>query len=189
MRYVIIGTLLQILFSQASWGQGIGFQIARKMDAADSGWIDELASSTMIIRNAKGERVVRQVRNKRIEVEGDGDKTMVVFDLPRDVKGTVFLSHGHKSGRDDQWLYLPALKRVKRIASTNRSGPFMGSEFAYEDVASQELEHFRYELIGEQICCQDIKCYLLNRYPVDPHSGYSRQLLYVDSRFLPHSQD
>ena len=58
----------------------------------------------------------------------------------------------------------------------------MGSEFAYEDISSQELERFEYELIGEQACGQGESCYLLNRYPLDPESGYSRQLLYVDTQ-------
>ena len=64
-----------------------------------------------------------------------------MFDEPRDVKGTAFLIHAHKQEADDQWLYLPALKRVKRISSSNRSGSFMGSEFSYEDLGAQELEN------------------------------------------------
>ena len=57
----------------------------------------------------------------------------------------------HKTGPDDQWLYLPALKRVKRISSDNRSGAFVGSEFAYEDLSSQEIEKYTYKWIEEMI--------------------------------------
>ncbi len=74
----------------------------------------------------------------------DGDKSLFVFDEPRDVQGTAFLIHAHREDADDQWLYLPALKRVKRISSANRSGSFMGSEFAYEDMTAQEVEKFTY---------------------------------------------
>jgi len=57
-----------------------------------------------------------------------------------DVKGTVVLTFSHGLKPDEQWIYLPALKRVKRISSSNKSGPFMGSEFAYEDIGSWEVK-------------------------------------------------
>ena len=73
--------------------------------------------------------------------------------VPKDVKGTATLTFTHKVGPDDQWLYLPALKRVKRITSENRSGSFVGSEFAYEDLGSQELEKYsKRKYIKEEPC-------------------------------------
>ena len=80
------------------------------------------------------------------------NKTLFVFDEPRDVKGTAFLVHAHKEESDDQWLYLPALKRVKRISSSNRSGSFMGSEFSYEDLGAQEVEKFTYRYLRDEPC-------------------------------------
>jgi hypothetical protein len=56
----------------------------------------------------------------------------------------------HKIGPDDQWLYLPAIKRVKRISSNNKSGPFMGSELAFEDLSSQEVEKYTYKFIKKE---------------------------------------
>jgi hypothetical protein len=118
-------------------------------------------------------------------VENDGDKSLVVFDEPRDVKGTALLSFSHKVGDDDQWLYLPALKRVKRIASRNKSGPFMGSEFAYEDISSQEVEKYTYKFI-EASMHEGTASFLIERYPVDPNSGYTRQQMWVDKeRYIP----
>ena len=67
------------------------------------------------------------------------------FVSPADVKGTKFLSYSHIKKDDDQWLYLPALKRVKRIASKNKSGSFMGSEFSYEDLSSFDADKYIYE--------------------------------------------
>jgi Outer membrane lipoprotein-sorting protein len=84
-------------------------------------------------------------------------------------------------GPDDQWLFLPALKRVKRIASDNKSGPFMGSEFAYEDITSQEVEKYKYKYLkDETLDGQD--CHVIERYPVDPKSGYTRQVVWIDKR-------
>lgn len=83
---------------------------------------DSIATMEMILKNAQGESSTRLMRLKSLEVEGDGDKGLTIFDQPRDVTGTAFLNHSHTIGADDQWLYLPALKRVKRISSRNKSG-------------------------------------------------------------------
>ena len=102
-----------------------------------------------------------------------------MFDKPRDVKGTAFLSFSHAVGADDQWLYLPALKRVKRIASRNKSGPFMGSEFAYEDLSSFEVEKYTYKFLRDETC-EGGTCYVVEQYPVDKNSGYTRRVVWLD---------
>ena len=95
------------------------------------------------------------------------------------MRGTAFLSHSHALDPDDQWLYLPSLKRVKRINSSNKSGPFMGSEFAYEDLASQEVDKYSYRFIGEESVMGE-PGYVIERVPVDPNSGYSIQKVWID---------
>ena len=114
-----------------------GLAIAVEADNRDQGWGDQATTSKMILRNSQGAESTREIRGKALEVKGDGDKSLTIFDTPRDVKGTAFLSFTHTLKADEQWLYLPALKRVKRISSSNKSGPFMGSEFSYEDISSQ----------------------------------------------------
>ncbi len=156
-----------------------GLAIAIEADRRDSGYGDLTASLVMILKNRHGEESIREMRNRSLEVEGDGDKSMVIFDKPRDVNGTAFLSYTHKSGPDDQWLYLPALKRVKRIASNNKSGPFMGSEFAYEDIASQEVEKYTYKYLRDEVY-EGQNSFVVMRYPVDKRSGYTRQLVWFD---------
>ena len=105
-----------------------GLAIARDARERKQGFESFTASQTMLLRNRQGRESRRHLRVKVLETEGDGDRSLFVFDEPRDVRGTAFLVHAHKDGPDDQWLYLPALKRVKRINSANRSGSFMGSE-------------------------------------------------------------
>jgi outer membrane lipoprotein-sorting protein len=97
------------------------------------------------------------------------------------VKGTALLNFTHKTGTDDQWLYLPALKRVKRISSANKSGSFMGSEFAYEDVTSQEVEKYSYKWIRDEDHDRE-KCFVFERYPVYKNSGYTRQVVWLDQK-------
>lgn len=156
-----------------------GLQIAQKADNLDSGWGDQKQSMEMILRNKQGQESRRQIRGRSLEVIGDGDKALSIFDSPADVKGTAFLSFTHVNEPDDQWLYLPALKRVKRIASKNKSGPFMGSEFAFEDMSSQEVDKYTYKwLRDEQLDGKDV--YVIERVPVDKHSGYTRQIVWGD---------
>ncbi|HID45579.1 MAG TPA: outer membrane lipoprotein-sorting protein [Chromatiaceae bacterium] len=162
-----------------------GLAIAQEVDRRDTGWNDFHAQMSMLLKNRHGEESLRQMRVKSLEVQGDGDKSLIVFDEPRDVKGTALLTFSHKVKDDDQWLYLPALKRVKRIASRNKSGPFMGSEFAFEDLASQEVEKYTYKYIRDDVL--DGKAvFVIERYPVSKYSGYTRQVVQVDqAEYIP----
>ena len=156
-----------------------GMAIAVESKQRDLGWGDMKAEMLMVLRNSQGQESVREIRLKSLEQENDGDKSLSIFDKPLDVKGTAFLSFSHPVGADDQWLYLPALKRVKRIASRNKSGPFMGSEFAYEDLTSFEVEKYTYKYINDE-ACGDENCFVVEQYPVDKFSGYTRRLVWID---------
>ncbi|MCG8052527.1 MAG: outer membrane lipoprotein-sorting protein [Candidatus Thiodiazotropha taylori] len=185
LSLILATLLLTPAVTLAMTAEERGLEIAKEVDSRDTGFHDFKASMTMLLKNRHGEESLRDMRNQTLEVEDDGDKTLVVFDEPRDVKGTALLSFSHKVGDDDQWLYLPALKRVKRIASRNKSGPFMGSEFAYEDISSQEVEKYTYKFIEESEH-DGAASYLVERYPVDPNSGYTRQQMWVDkARYIP----
>lgn len=159
-----------------------GLEIAVEASKRDDGFDNSTANMTMVLRNRHGEESKRSIRIRTLEVVEDGDKGMSIFDNPKDVKGTAFLSYTHKSGPDDQWLYLPALKRVKRISSNNKSGSFMGSEFAYEDIASQEVEKYTYKYLKDEPCghSQMKECFVVESYPVDKKSGYTRLITWVD---------
>lgn len=157
----------------------LGLAIAAEADRRDGGFQDFTAEVLMVLRNRDGAESERRLRSRTLEVDGDGDKSLVIFDAPADVKGTAFLSYTHAVEPDDQWLYLPALKRVKRIAGANRSGPFMGSEFAYEDISSQELAKYRYRYLrDDRLDGED--CYVVERRPVYADSGYTRQQVWFD---------
>ena len=156
-----------------------GLKIAHEARERARGFGNFTARQTMVLRNKQGQESKRQVRIKVLEVSGDGDKSLFVFDQPRDVKGTAFLVHAHKDKADDQWLFLPALKRVKRISSSNRSGSFMGSEFAYEDMGAQEVERFTYKYLRDEPC-DDATCTVVERFPLDKRSGYRRQVVWQD---------
>ena len=156
-----------------------GLKIAQDAHAREKGFGNFTAQQTMVLRNKHGQESRRQLRVKVLEVSEDGDKSLFVFDEPRDVKGTALLIHAHRESADDQWLYLPALKRVKRISSSNQSGSFMGSEFAYEDLTPQAVEKFTYRYLRDE-AYGDLTCTVSERFPVDKKSGYSRQVVWRD---------
>ncbi len=158
-----------------------GLEIAQAADAYDLGFGDFTADMVMTLINKAGDTSKRNIRIKTLEVEGDGDKSLSIFDEPADVKGTKMLTYSHGLEPDDQWLYLPALKRVKRISSRNKSGPFMGSTFAFEDLGSQEVEKYTYKFLREE-ACGDWQCYVVERYPAYKFSGYTRQVAWIDQQ-------
>jgi hypothetical protein len=156
-----------------------GAAIAREADRRGQGFGDTASSLQMILRNKRGEQTVRRLRSRTLEQPDDGDKSLIIFDEPGDIRGTAFLTFSHAEGPDDQWLYLPALKRVKRIAASNQSGPFMGSEFAYEDMGSWEVAKYDYQLLGEERF-DDRQHFVVQRIPRDPKSGYTRHVVWLD---------
>jgi len=178
-----ISAALQASLEAASSASERGQLLAQAADRHDSGYVDLQVDLEMILRAADGRSTQRQLSIRQLEVPSDGDKLLVVFSTPKSVKGTALLSYAHKQGQDDQWLYLPALKRVKKITSRNRSGPFLSSEFAFEDLTPQEVDKYDYELLRTEACPAGT-CYLLQRIAKDAHSGYSRQEQWLDDKLL-----
>ncbi len=156
-----------------------GLAIAKEADRRNDGFGDSTAEMTMVLKNKAGQESFRYIRFKTLEVQGDGDKSLSVFDKPADIKGTAMLTFSHALQPDDQWMYLPALKRVKRISSQNKSGPFMGSEFAFEDLGSQEVEKYHYTWLRDE-SLNGLDCFVIERRPAYEHSGYTRQEVWLD---------
>jgi outer membrane lipoprotein-sorting protein len=174
---ILLSLLLNTAYAETPEEKGLA--IANEADKRDTGWTDQVANMSMLLKNKQGDSHKRTMKITTLEVIGDGDKSLLSFDNPRDIKGTAFLSYTHSLTPDDQWLYLPALKRVKRISSSNKSGPFVGSEYAYEDLASQEVEKYKYKwLRDETVDGRD--SFVIERFPQYEHSGYTRQIVWLD---------
>ena len=175
MRKLLLTTLLtaNTLFAIES------LEIAKKSDSMTKGFESSIAQMEMILINANGEQSIRDLAMKTLEGER-GDKSISTFLSPADVKGTKTLTHEHMNRDDDQWLYLPALKRVKRIASSNKSGSFMGSEFSYEDIGNQNYQKFTYRGEAKEVMLNEIPCYQSERVPNESNSGYTKEIVWVD---------
>lgn len=149
-----------------------GLEIAKKAEFEDAGFGSSIVELKMTLKNKNGQVSTREMTTSTLELTSDGDKSLILFNTPKDIKGTSTLTYTHKIGSDDQWLYLPSIKRVKRISSSNKSGPFMGSEFAYEDLSSQEIEKYSYTYLEEKG-----ELLIVEQDPVDPKSGYTRRVV------------
>lgn len=175
----VIFALLAPGLALAGEAEDKGLAIAKEAERRDEGFGDSKSKMVMILRNKRGQESKRELEIRTLEVKGDGDKSLTVFHTPRDVRGTALLTYSHGVDPDEQWLYLPALRRVKRIASNNQSGPFMGSEFAYEDLSSQEVDKYTYKYLKDAEI-DGVDCFLLEQYPVRKDSGYTRLQTWMD---------
>jgi len=158
-----------------------GRAVAVELDRRDRGYGDNQADVTMTIVGRGGRQRTLQLTVEALENEPGGEKSLILFRSPRDIDGTALLTYANRDREDDQWLFLPAVSRVKRISSSNRAGAFMGSEFSYEDLIRQDVDKFSYKLIGTEDCDAGT-CFVVERFPVDRSSGYSRQVLWVDAQ-------
>lgn len=180
---ICINTVLTLFISQALADEMVekGYQLSQRSDQSDRGFISSISELKMVLRNATGAESTRVLKISTLEIpdENFGDKSLVLFSSPRDINGTALLSHAKILDPDDQWLYLPALKRVKRISSANKSGPFVGSEFAFEDFTANELNKYTYRWLRTE-ACGEMTCDVIERFPQYENSGYTRQIAWVD---------
>ncbi|MCH6547673.1 MAG: outer membrane lipoprotein-sorting protein [Gemmatimonadetes bacterium] len=178
---IIAGLVIAASPVEAQTPEQKGRAVAEEADRQDFGWHDNASIMRMVLRNRSGQESVRELRRRALESteKERGDKSIIIFESPRDIQGTALLSHTRILEPDDQWLYLPALKRVKRISSGNKSGPFVGSEFAYEDLVSQEVDKYEYRWLRDEQC-GDLECAVVERYPRYENSGYTRQIVWWD---------
>lgn len=179
---LVASSVLAVAFSgsaHAETPEEKGLAIAKEADLRTDGFQDYTSSLTMTLKTRTGQEATRELRYLTLEAPGDGDKSLTLFDQPKDVEGTTLLTYAHKTADDDIWLFLPALKRVKRIAGNNKSGPFMGSEFAFEDFGTQEVEKYTYKFLRDETL-DGHECFVIERVPTEKTSGYSRQEVWLD---------
>jgi hypothetical protein len=157
-------------------------QIMELVDARDDG--DRATQDMqMVLIDKNGNQRVREIRALRRD-EGEDTHTLMFFLSPADVKDTGFLTYDYDAAErdDDQWLYLPALKKTKRIASSDKSGSFMGSDFSYADMTDRPLEKYEYTLMKET----DVEghpVWQIESVPTDEdeieETGYTRSVVFV----------
>lgn len=170
---LLIALVISGVFAESS------LEVAKKTFETISGYGSSRSRTTMKLQNAQGDENIRKMEIRKYE-GARGDKSLIVFLYPDDIKGTKLLSYEQIGDDDKQWLYMPELKRVKRISSRNRSGSFMASEFSYEDIAAQHYRNYTYEGKAQDVSINGKHYLKVTRVPVDRNSGYSRQIIYIE---------
>lgn len=155
--------------------------VLSELGKKNSGYHDMVSDVDMSVRGSDSSETKRHFRIEVLEraSANDGDRSLLSFDSPADVKGTALLSHAQASGDDEQWLYLPSSKRVKRIALGNRSGAFLGSEFTYEDLTGADTRKYNWASNGTEKCGA-VECVKLEATPKDASSAYSKRVVFVE---------
>ncbi len=158
-----------------------GRQIMQRVDDRNDG-DSELQDMEMLLIDAGGSTRTRRLRLWRRDV-GKDVQTILFFLAPADVKDTGLLTYDYDDPDkdDDQWLYLPALKKTKRIAAGDKSGSFMGSDFSYADMTERNLDRYDYRLIKEDVL-EGVPVWEVEAIPNTPkeidETGYTK-VLYV----------
>lgn len=147
----------------------------------NKGFSDEFSIGEMVLIGSGGERTVREFEFKQLEKnDTEGNKILIKMIKPADLQGTGLLTHQQFAGEDDQWLYLSALKKSKRISGGNRTGRFLGSEFTYEDLSPRELDNYIYKNLRMEPC-GDVQCHVIEIIPNNISSGYSKTVSWIRS--------
>jgi outer membrane lipoprotein-sorting protein len=178
---------------------GVAFSVVTAMAAERSGTLDAAAimernfqaskvtgvrvEATMVLINDKGQQ--RERRNTTVialQPNGIDSKFAVRFSTPADVQGTAFLQVEHSQGDDDLWIYLPALKKSRRLVASNKKDSFVGSDFSYGDISLPMVARYRHTVVRNE-AIDGVDCYVVESTPADDtvksNSGYSRKVTWV----------
>ncbi|MBN1118117.1 MAG: outer membrane lipoprotein-sorting protein [Bacteroidales bacterium] len=155
-----------------------GTQIVEKVYNRETG-NDQTSTLTMTLTNASGQNRVRTIQQYTKDF-GDNEKSIMFFQAPADVKNTSFMNWSYDSDQaDDQWIYLPALKKVKRISSDSKSDYFMGSDFTYDDLGDRKLNADVHKLLREETM-NSKACYVVESVSKDEDYMYSKTITWID---------
>lgn len=160
-----------------------GNELAQERYARDRGWGDSQVSAKMTLSIPGRGTSVREMQILSMETSGDGDVSLTEFLSPSDLDGTKFLSHSHARKADDQWLYLPAQGKTRRISSRNKSGAFLGSEFTFEDLSTFKVAKYTYTYAGTG-SHGGVSCHILTQVPTYGHTGYTAINVWLDTAHL-----
>lgn len=139
--------------------------------------------STLNLYNEKGQvRVRKTAAVSKLFDNGKTDKRLIQFISPADVKGTKFMTYDYEDRDDDIWMYLPSLRKSRRIVSTEKSKSFMGSEFSYVDITPRTVAEYNYKLLKEEKQ-GGVDCWVIEALPksdkIGEEDGYSKRIAWI----------
>lgn len=182
MKKAMLGLSVLLGLPMLLHGQDARELIKRSLDAVEMDAIEMTATLRTI--DAKGRERVRETATATREFEGTS-KTLIRFIAPADVSGTTMLIHDHRDRDDDMWIYMPALRKTRRIVSGEKGKSFMGSEFSNADMSRPGLDDFTYEISGEEELegkhCWVVRSTCISE-DIEDAMGYSSTLTWLDKK-------
>lgn len=180
--FFIFCTLIQPLFSEDLTAREI---IEEQNERHKS--TSEYTEEKMALLDAGGNQEIRSLRKYSKKLNDDESRFLLVFDSPKAIKGTALLTWINAETENDQWMYLPAQKRLQRIAKGSKKGYFMGTDFTYEDMEPEDSDNFDYTIVrSEKI--SNLDCWVIKAEPNNEEtlkaSGYKWRLLYVLKKYF-----
>ena len=172
-------TIITALFATMSLFAQTGREIAQKVKNRPGGDTRQ-SEMTITLINKRGKERVRKVASYSIDV-GKDKKSIMFFEYPGDVKGTGFLTwdYDEVGKNDDKWLYLPAMKKTRRISgSSAKQDYFMGTDFTYDDMGSRNVDEDTHKLLGEETVNGNL-CWKLESKPKDKDDIYSKKIVWI----------
>lgn len=146
------------------------------------------STTLMVLINKNGEKKIRKMESYSKEGK-NGRNSFMRFIEPADVKGTTFLIIGYNRGDDEQRLYLPALGKIRKIASSNKDQKFMGSDLSYYDMEDHEYDDFTYKYLKDDNY-EGMDCHILEMYPTDNNAPYNKQVAWINkSNFFAYKME
>ncbi len=161
-------------------------EIMKRVDKRDDGKTS-ISEMTMVLIDRKGKQRIKKMKGFRKDF-GEDTKNISFFLSPEDERNVAFLSHEWEddSKEDDNWLFLPALGRPKRISGTGKKGSFMGSDFSYADMNGLELSDWDFKILKKSAMIKGHDCWIIQAVPkplklkkVSDETGYKKSIAWV----------
>jgi hypothetical protein len=176
--------IILMLFSSVAVAQS-ALDIMKKVDVRDDG--DSVSAiMQMVLIDKQGKKRVRKMRTFSQDIDADTEHKSVFFLSPSDVKNTAFLTFDYDNQDDDQWMYLPALKKTKRIPASDKDSAFMGSDFSYADMTKVDIDDYNYKIIKQTSIKRPsgkVPVWVISSIPKSKktidETGYTKTTLYV----------
>lgn len=193
-RFALIGTLAAcgLLLASPAFSEGPASETLSASEivktARDKQFPKNSVSDlTMVLINKRGNERVRKLRTTRKDYGNGEAKSVAYFLSPADVKGTAFLVWEHADKANDVFIYLPALKKIRRIASDQKKQSFMGSDFSYADMENDDVDDSKHRILSEEDL-DGRPCWVIESIPnPDSDSEYGKLTSWVDkAEFIPY---
>lgn len=181
-----VATLLCALSAAPSLAAPLSAEDIMKQNFTISKVEDSTQDATFRLINSQGQERIRQTSGQTKLLPGTTDnRRIVVFTAPADIRGTKTLLIEHSGGEDGIWIYLPAMKKVRRLVANNKKDSFVGTDFSYGDVIGYRVDDWNHTLLREETLT-GVSCWVIQSTPksaeVENISGYSRRISWIDKR-------